>query len=409
MHFSPSFQQKLMLKGRWEESMLTINTDHMNTRLITYLLFLLLPFAGISCGKKNQQGGRGQMPPVPVTPYVVQEKQVAYYDVYPARVTALEDILLKSEVSGYVTGIFFKEGSHVKKGKRLYEIDKRKYQASYDQAQASVEIARANLNKAQRDYDRYQELAQRNAIARQTVEDSKTNLENAKTQLKAAKAELSRSQTDLQYAMVDAPFSGVIGFSEVKKGAYVVAGQTVLNGLSSDDPVGVDIQADAAMLPYFRELEKKGGKLPDSTFLLEMDDGSAYPQTGQLGSIDRSVDPNTGTIRVRLIFPNHESLLKTGMTARAKVLNRQSGSQLVVPTKAIQEQMSEYFVYRIGKDTVKQVRVTPGINLGMNTVVLSGISAGDTIVAEGLKRINDGSKVRIVTGNNEGRKNMKKD
>jgi len=389
--------------------MLTINSIYMNNRLITYLLFLLLPFTAISCGKKNQKGGRGQMPPVPVTPYAVQKKQVTYYDVYPARVTALQDILLKSEVSGYVTGIYFKEGSHVEKGKRLYEIDKRKYQAAYDQAQASVEIARANLDKAQRDYNRYQELAQRNAIARQTLEDSKTNLENAKTQLKAAKAELSRTETDLQYARVDAPFSGVIGFSAVKEAAYVVAGQTVLNGLSSDDPVGVDIQADASMLPYFRELEKEGHKSADSTFLLVMDDGSAYPKTGQLGSIDRSVDPSMGTIRIRLIFPNHESLLKTGMTVRAKVLNRQSGSQLVVPTKAIQEQMSEYFVYRIGADTVKQVRVTPGLNLGMNTVVLSGISAGDTIVAEGLKKISNGSKVRIAPGAGDGRKNMKKD
>jgi len=379
-----------------------MKTIRINSIVAICIPVLLLTVS--SCSKKGSKGQQGQQRPIPVTPFIVKEKNVAYYDVYPATVSALEEISIRSEVSGYLTGIHFREGRFVEKGQKLYEIDPSKYRASYDQALAGEDIAKANLDKAQRDMERYQKLSRDNAIAEQTLADARTNVANAKMQLKAARAELQRAQTDLNYSIIKAPFSGVIGFSQVKKGAYVVGGQTILNGLSSTNPTGVDFFINSEELPYYRELVQQRGGLPDSTFLLSMPDGSAYPFPGSLDVIDRAVDPQTSTIRVRLIFPNKTGSLKAGMDARVKVLNKESGSQLVIPLKAVNEQMSEYFVYLIHGNKVKQKRIETGLNLGEMIVVNSGIQAGDTIVAEGLKRIRDGSTVTPAKEGNAGNK-----
>lgn len=381
-------------------------------KLLTAILILVFSMTVSSCGKKGnkgQQGRQGQQGPVAVTPYVVREKSIAYYNVYPATVTALEEIAIRSEVSGYLTGIYFREGSYVDKGQKLYEIDRTKYQAAYDQALAGEDIAKANLEKAQRDLDRYQKLARENAIAEQTLADARTNLTNAKTQLKAAKAALQRAKSDLNYSTIRAPFNGIIGFSQVKKGAYVVAGQTTLNELSSTNPTGVDFFVNAQELPYYRQLESQGKNLSDSTFLLLLSDGSDYPVHGRLDAIDRSVDPQTSTVRIRLIFPNNSGTLKSGMDARAKVLNQESGKQLVIPFKAVTEQMSEYFVFIIHGNKVKQQRIETGLNLGKDIIVRSGIEAGDTIVAEGLKKIRDGSTITLAQQDKTGKKAMQHD
>ncbi len=378
-----------------------------DTAFLIPVLFLVL----VSCHRKEKAGqSRGQNP-VAVTPYFVKEKEIAYYDAYPATVKPLEEVELRSEVSGYVTGIYFKEGTRVEKGSKLYEIDRSKYQAAYEQASASVAIAEANLQKAQRDEERYTILSQQNAIAAQTLQDAETSLNNSKTQVKAAKAELQRAQTDLNYSVIRAPFSGTIGFSLVKPGAYVVSGQTLLNTISTTDPAGVDFTVDSRELPYFRELEQKKTGKADSTFRLVLSDGSAYPHKGRLSVIDRAVDPQTGTIRIRVIFPNDSGKLKAGMDTRVRVLNRESGKQVVIPFKAVTEQMSEYFVYQVHGRTVKQTRIEPGLHMGEFIVVRSGVQPGDTIVAEGLRKIRDGSTVKLTSpgGATEGAETGKKD
>ncbi len=373
---------------------MTISPVKPSVTLIISLAFLSLA----SCTKKGKPGGyQGQgQNPVSVTPYIVNEQSVAYYDVYPATVTALQQVELRSEVSGFITGIYFKEGSYVESGSRLYEIDRSKYQAVYEQASAGVAIANANLQKAQRDLDRYTSLNQQNAIAKQTFDDARTTLDNAKTQVKAAKAELDNAQTDLGHSIITAPFSGTIGFSQVKKGTYVVAGQTLMNTISSNNPTGVDFAIDSKELPYYRDIERQGKGQVDSTFLLMLPDGSRYASPGRLSVIARAADPQTGTIMVRVIFPNEDGKLKTGMNIRARVLNKESGRQVVIPFKAVTEQMSEYFVFQVHGNKVKQTRIESGLNLGEYIVVLSGVQPGDTIVAEGIRNIRNGSSVKLT-------------
>jgi RND family efflux transporter MFP subunit len=357
-----------------------------------------LVFIAVSCGNQKKQGWSAG--PVPVNLYTVSNKNVSFYNSYVGTVEALNQVEIRSEVSGYVTGIFFKDGSQVEKGQRLYEIDKTNYQTAYDQAKAAVDIANANLDKAQRDAERYSRLAEQDAVAKQIAQDALTALENARLQLASAEAGLQRAKTNLDYAIIKAPFSGSIGFSQVKMGTYINPGQTLMNTISSDDPIGVDLQIDENELGQFLELQQKSPGETDSTFRLILPGHLTYPQSGQVSAIDRAVDPQAGTIRVRLVFPNNERELRDGMNITVKVLDKFSGNPVVIPFKAVLEQMSEYFVYVADSGKVRQRKITAGPNMDGELIVMTGLKTGEQIVLDGVQKLRDG--MPYVTGENTG-------
>jgi membrane fusion protein, multidrug efflux system len=366
-----------------------------NNKLISLLMFFILAVAISACkkqGKRVQAAG-----PVTIVDYSVTSQKIKYYDSYPGTVVALNEVEIHSQVSGYITGIYFTEGSHVNMGEKLYEIDRRKYQAAWEQAKANSDIAETNLQKAQRDAERYSKLNEQNAIAKQTFDDATTYLQNSKTQVISAKAALLNAETDFNYSIIKAPFSGIIGLSLVKPGTFINQGQTVLNTISSTDPVGVDFIINEKSLSFFIDLMKNKTVEADSTFRIVLPDNSEYPVSGRLSVIDRAVNPQTGTIKVRLTFPNHEGLLRSGMNCKVKVLSGSSGTQVVIPYKAVVEQMGEYFVFTIDSMKAKQVKIEPGSNLGEYIVVKHGVNAGDRIVLDGLQKIHNGSLVQ--TGN----------
>jgi membrane fusion protein, multidrug efflux system len=365
-----------------------------NKRIIYLYIILLFTFSAQSCKKaikQNQSGGA-----VPVTEYIVKPQKVSVYDSYPGTVTALNEVEVRSQVSGYVTGIYFKEGSQVTKGSKLYEIDQRKYKAAFEQANANVDIAGANLEKAQRDADRYTKLNEQNAIAKQVFDDASTYLQNSKMQLIAAKAALLNAESDYNYSLITAPFTGTIGFSMVKPGTFVNAGQTLLNTISSDDPIAVDFIVNEKSLPEFTRLSKTVPEKADSTFRITLPDNSLYPFNGQLSVIDRAVNSSTGTLKIRVVFPNHDKILRDGMNCRVKVLAESSGNQITIPFKSVVEQMGEYFVYLIDSMKVKQVKIELGTNLGEFIEVRQGLKPGDQIVFEGLQKLRNGSPVRTA-------------
>lgn len=365
-------------------------------KFILSLTVISVPLLMLSCRNQNKTSYLGDA--VPVHTYTVGKEKVVFYDTYPGTVVALNEVQIHSEVSGYVTGIFFHDGSQIKKGQKLYEIDRTKYQAAYDQAKANLDIAEANLDKAQRDADRYEELLKQNAIARQIADNAQTDLDNARMQVIAAKAALSSAATDLNYSVITAPFAGTIGISQVKLGAYITTGQTLMNTLSSNDPIGVDLLIDEKNLSRF--LDIKDDTLSesdiDSTFRLLLPDNTHYPYMGKLSVIDRAVDPQTGTVKGRIVFPNPERSLKEGMNCVVKVLNASSGEQIVLPYKAVVEQMSEYFVYVISNGLANQTRIIPGPGLDGNIIIKEGLKAGEVIALDGLQQLHNGSAVRLL-------------
>jgi len=341
-----------------------------------------------SCQDKAKQNAAP--PPTPVSVATAKIADAVYYNQFQGTVVAINTVELRSEVTGFITGIFFKDGDVVTKGKELYEIDRRKYQAAYQQAEANLQSAHANLVKAQKDIDRYTMLLNNDAVARQTVDQAQAAFETSKAQVAVAEAGVSSAKTDLSYSIITAPFTGRIGISQVKLGAQVSPGTTLLNTISAENPMGVDVVIDEQDIDRFYKLQKSG---TDSTFKLQLSDGSIYRKAGKVLAIDRGVASGTGTIKVRVQFPNDDDVLKDGMSCVLNVLNNGSGDRIQIPYKAISEQMGEFFVF-VSQDTIaKQHKVKLGPRIGANVVIMSGINAGDKIITDGFQRLRDGGKI----------------
>ncbi len=341
----------------------------------------------------KQQGKQNAAPPA--TPVAVTEAKKAdavYYDPFQGTVVALNSVELRSEVAGFITGIFFKEGEVVQKGKELYEIDRRKYVAAFEQAKANLESANANLIKAQKDADRYAYLLKQDAVARQTYDQAVAALATNQAQVAVAKAGVLSAQTDLSYSIITAPFTGRIGISQVKLGAQVTPGTTLLNTISTENPIAVDIVVNEQDLPRFYAYQKSS---TDSTFKLRLSDGTMYNKPGKIFAIDRGVNNQTGSIKVRVKFDNSQDVLKDGMSGVLSVLNNESGDRVQVPYKAITEQMGEYFVFTADDTVAHQHKVMIGPRIKDQIVILHGLNAGDKVITDGFQRLKDGGKITL--------------
>ena len=360
-----------------------------------------------------------QQPPpptaIPVNLFTVKAQKVVYYDRYISSSVALSQVQLHPQVQGYITGIFFKEGAHVRKGEKLYEIDRSIYENNYKTAAANVKVAEGNLKQAQQDADRYEKLYQNKAVAKQIYDHAMITLENSKSQYDSALEALKTAGTNLNFSVITAPFNGTIGFSLVKLGDLASVGQTVLNTVSSDDPMGVDFLINEKQLSYFENVQNTRNNPSDSIFTLLLTDNTIYPYVGKISVIDRSVDPQTGTIKIRVVFPNPKLVLRAGMTLVLRVRNLNSSPQLIIPNQAVVEEMGEYFVY-LAKDSIMgnssesnsepppsenghamfafQKKIQLGTIIAPDVIVNSGIKEGDKIVVEGVQALHNGSRIK---------------
>jgi len=372
---------------------------------------LNMVFAGClvisACGKKQAP----QNNEVPVNLLTVKSEKVLFYDKYPSTTAALMQVNILPQVQGYVTGIYFTEGSHVTKGQKLYDIDKKIYQDSYDAAEANLKVAQGTLTQSKQDADRYDYLNKYNAVAKQLYDHAVITLQNSQNSVKAAAQTVKTAKTNLGYSTIYAPFTGTIGFSNVKLGDVVSINTTIMNTVSTDDPMAVDFIVNEKQLPHFEQMKKNNHPL-DSLFTILLPDNSTYPYVGKISIIDRAVDAQTGSIRIRLVFPNPKGDLKVGMSCLVKVHNQDTAPQMVIPNKAVVEQMGEYFVYMArdtmvnnpaakadsAKDKKKELiavekKVQIGQVIGGNIVIKSGINDGDRVITDGVQTLHDGAPI----------------
>ncbi|CAN5769924.1 efflux RND transporter periplasmic adaptor subunit [soil metagenome] len=346
-----------------------------------------------ACGSKQQQVQQGAPPPVSVTVQAVVTTDAVYYDEYPGLVTALNEIKLTAQVSGYITAVYFKDGDQVSKGQKLYSIDAQVYSANYQQALANLEVVETNMMKAQKDADRYHELDKNEAISKQQVDYADAALQASKKQVSAARANVAAVSSNVKFASIYAPFSGTIGISQVKTGTAVVAGQTILNTVSTDDPIAVDFAVGQKDIYRFVKLQQAGTQANDSTFSIAFGK-DVYPYNGKINLIDRAVDPQTGTIKTRLEFKNDKKMLKAGMNTTVRVLNISSARSNIVPYKAVSEQLGEFFVYVVGDSSkVSQRKVSLGKQLGTEVIINDGLKEGEKIVVQGVQSLREGSVI----------------
>jgi membrane fusion protein, multidrug efflux system len=356
-------------------------------------LFFSTAFILASCADKKNTAQQGPPPAIPVTVTEVATTDAVYYDEYPGTISALNEIKLTSQVSGYVTGIYFKDGDKIQKGQLLYSIDAEVYRANLNQAEAALQVQEANLLKASKDADRYHELDKHDAIAKQQVDYADAAFDVAKKQVAAAKANVVSVQSNVKFASITAPFSGTIGISQVKKGTAVVAGQTVLNTVSTNNPIAVDFTVDQKDIYRFIELQQNKSNVKDSVFTLAFST-EIYPYPGEISFIDRAVDPQTGTIKTRLVFPNDKGMLKPGMNTTVRVKNTSSKKSTIIPYMSVTEQLGEFFVYVVGDSSkVTQRKVQVGTQIGENVIIRDGLNAGEKIVVKGVQNLHEGSVI----------------
>jgi len=336
-------------------------------------------------------------PPVNVTVVPVTLTDAVYYDEYPATVNALNQVDLRPQVSGFITGVYFKDGERVKKGQLLYSIDAQLYAANYQQAVANLAVQQANIDRTRKDANRYHDLEKNDAIAKQQVDNADAALEVAIKQADAARANIEGVQTSVRYTKVYAPFDGTIGISLVKVGTAVSAGQTLLNSVSSDKDLAVDFNVDQKNIYHFTTLLNDKNQLTDSTFSLAFGN-DVYPYLGKISLLDRTVNPQTGSIKVRLIFPNTKNLLIAGMNGTVRVKNTTSSQAIIIPYKAVTEQLGEFFVY-VPNDSnkVTQRKIVLGKQIGNNIIVKVGLKAGENVVVEGTQNLREGASINIIT------------
>lgn len=347
----------------------------------------------LSCGGGQDSASR-TVAPVTVTAGEVHARSASYYDDYPATVRALSEVELRAQVNGYVTGIHFKEGGHVRKGQRLYTIDPQQSNAAYEQAKANLALQEANLEKAKKDLDRYVELDKRDAIAKQQVDYAQAAYATAKQQVEAARAAVQSVQTNVRYTTIEAPFDGTIGISNVRLGSAVTPGQTLLNVISTDNPMAADINVDQSEIYRFEQLQSDAEKArSDSTFALVFG-ARVYPHGGAISIIDRAVDPMTGSIRMRLIFPNPNNELRVGMSCALRVRTL-SSSAIVIPYKAVNEQLGEFFVYLASDGKATQKKIKLGKQVGHDVIILDGLQEGDLVINEGTQNLREGTSIMV--------------
>ncbi len=367
----------------------------MNSKIAVFISFVTTATIAVSCGNKpDASTQQAAPPPVAVNIHEVKAEAVRGLDTYPGTIVPLVEVELRAEVNGYITNIFVKDGQPVKKGQPLYEVDRSRYQATYRQLEAQVQIAKANLARVSKDVERYTRLSEQDAIARQRVDYAIADQQTAASQVAAAEANLANAATDLARSVIKAPMNGTIGISPVRLGSLVTAGNTLINTISAPDPIAVDIAAGEQEIARFIRYQQQPPAKSDSTFTLVLPDGTRYDASGSIAAIDRAVDPRTGTLKVRLSFPNPGNRLRAGMNCTVNVLNQDAGNMLTIPAKALTDQLGEFYVYLLGdSNKVSQRRVEVGSRFHEKVVIREGLQEGDKIVSEGVQNLRQGAVV----------------
>lgn len=348
-----------------------------------------------SCGSSDKSKGpnaaQQEQPAIAVTMGSVEQEIVEGSTSYPATVVPLQETEIRAEVGGYITKINVADGAVVSKGQVLYEIDRVRYQAAVNQAEANLAITKANLQRVQKDLERYQTLASKDAIAKQTLDYALTDVSNQKAQIQAAEANLLAARTDLQRSVIRAPFSGTIGISQVRTGALVGAGSTLLNTVSTTNPIAIEIQISEKDIKTFTDLQN--GNV-STAITATLPDGTTTVANGRIVTIDRAIDTQTGTLKVRAAFDNASSMLRAGMNLTLQVASNSTEEQLVVPYKAIFEQLGTFNIYTVNDSSIAVVQqVELGSRAADRIVIKKGLQQGNKIIIDGIMNVRNGAKV----------------
>ena len=353
------------------------------------------------CSKKQAAPPPQQAPQVVV--FTVNPAALPMVAALSGRTTAYQVADVRPQVGGIIQKRLFVEGADVKAGTPLYQIDSATYQASYNSARAALTKAKANLLTSGPKVARYKELVAIEGVSRQEYDDAVATYEQAKADVEAATAALESANINVRYTTVTAPISGRTSRSTVTAGALVTAGQTeALTTVQQLDPIYVDVtQSSTDLLRLKRQLAdgslKKAGDGQAKVNLI-LPDGSKYSESGKLQFAGVSVEPTTGNVVLRALFPNPKGELLPGMFVRAQLETGIDDKAITVPQVGVsRNQKGEATAMILNKENkVEQRIITTNGTSGTNWIVTSGLAAGDRVIVEGLQKIKPGAPAVAV-------------
>ena len=395
-------------------------------------------------GKDAPRVGAAPAPPPVVVVAEVTRQTVPIFSEFVGQTRANETVELRARVEGVLERIYFTEGTPVRKGALLFSIDRRPFEASLQtakailakaesdlaqarqrtdviQAQAQLADAQAVLSKTEQDLRRIEPLAREKAVteleldaavaarksAQANVDARRANLTNleasvkytierASAEVSAAKARVIQAELELSYCQIYSPISGVIGFKNVDQGNLVGRGDaTLLATVSSSYPLLVDFNLSEVEYLNIVSRANPGRRNPNRRIELILSDDTTHPYPGALRVLDRTVDPQTGTLKVEVSFPNPNSYLRPGQFARVRAEVAQRENAVLVPQRAIQELQGAKTVMVVDAQNRVSVRtVSVGERSENNLIVLDGLSPGERVIVEGMQKVRPGSEVQ---------------
>lgn len=356
------------------------------------LLFACVAVVLAGCQEDNGQTAGAAPPPTPVEVVTLQAQPLDISETYSGRVTAHRTAEIRPQVSGIILQRTFEEGSFVKAGDLLYQIDPALYEADLASAKSELALAQANAESARLLAQRYSQLVKNSAVSRQEADNAQAAWKQAQAQIQAARAAVQRATINLEYTRITAPISGIISRSNVTEGALVSAQQsTALATIHQLSPIYVDFRQPASALLNLK-------RAPDQdapTISIQLEDGTRFAEAGTLKFAESQVDESTGTVNLRALFANEKGLLLPGMYVRARMVIQHLDDAILAPQPGIIRQPNgSATAMVVNADGVVEARmVETDRAIGDQWLITSGLAAGDRLIVKGLQKIRPGAPV----------------
>ncbi len=343
-------------------------------------------------------------PPPAVVVQVVDVQAIQNPDEYTARIRAIDSVDVLARVQGFLEDVAFQPGQMVSAGDLLFEIEPDQYQAAVASAQARVAQATATSKKADLDLARARRLSETQSVAQSVLDEAEANAEIARADVQAARAQLQAAELNLSYTRISAPFQGEISLNEYSVGTLVGPESGPLARLIQLDPIrAVFAVPEGAVVDMRQRMASDDSVNPDGFELrLRLPNGSAYPHRGHIEHVSSEVDPSTGTLPIRVEFPNPDHLLIPNQFVTVFISEGEAPARPVVPQSAVLQDRQGRYVYLLTKDqTVTPRRIRTGARVPNGWAVEEGLTGGETVVVQGIQRLSDDIRVQPVPANPE--------
>lgn len=340
-------------------------------------------------------------PPPAVVVETVKVEPIEDPEQFTARVEAIESVDIVARVQGFLENIAFEPGQQVAAGALLFEIEREQYEAEVAAAQAQVAQAQAAAREAERNLTRIERLVREQSVSEATLDEARANAEIAEANLQTARAELRAAELNLSHTRITAPFDGQIGLNRYSVGTLVGPQSGPLARLIQLDPIRVVFSVPEGTV-VTRQQQAGGdgvaGSRTDYQPRLRLPNGTEYPHTGRIDYIANEVDPSTGTLPVRVAFPNPRHLLIPNQFVTLFLFEAQSPRRPVVPQSAVlQDREGRYVFLLTGDQTVTRRRIRTGARVEHGWAVQDGLEGGERLVVQGVQRLSDGARVQPAT------------